>query len=85
MEYETKVKQIGGSSYLRLPPKLVKTYGLKDQSEVQVRESDRMFLVTVEKPKIDEAGLRLLKMMKKGCNLGGGNFSRQEIYETDRY
>lgn len=82
MEYETKVKQIGGSSYLRLPPKLVKQYKLKDQSEVHLRESDRMFVVETENPRMDKYTKEFLDMRFK---LGGKTVTREEIYETDRY
>jgi len=82
MEYESKVKKIGGSCYLRLPPKLVKNYKLNDKSEVHLRESDRMIVVETQKQKIDKAGRDFLNMR---FNLGGKGISREEIYETDRY
>jgi hypothetical protein len=39
----------------------------------------------MKKKKLDKAGCELLAIMKKGFNLGGKGFSREEIYETDRY
>lgn len=82
MEYDMDIRKIGGSFYLHLPPKLITHYKLKDRSEVRVRESDRMFVVQTEKPKIDKAGRDFLNLR---FNLGGKEFSRAEIYETDRY
>jgi len=84
MEYETTVKHIGGSCYLRLPPKLVKNYKLKDGSEMRLREADRMIVADTNTTKIDKAGRELLDMMKKGLNLDY-KITREEIYETDRY
>lgn len=82
VEYLSEVKRIGGSAYLRLPPKLVKNYGFKDKSEVRLREADRMVLIETSKPKLDKAARELLNMHFK---LGGRGITRAEIYETDRY
>jgi antitoxin component of MazEF toxin-antitoxin module len=82
MEYTTNVKRIGGSAYLRLPPKLVRERGFKDKSEVLLRESDDMIIMDTNKTRIDKAGKKFLNM---SFNLGGKGVSREEIYETDRY
>jgi antitoxin component of MazEF toxin-antitoxin module len=85
MQYTTEVKKIGGSCYLRLPPKVARDYKLKDEQEVELRESDKMIVITTEKPKIDQAGQEFLELMKEGAHLGGKTITREEIYETDRY
>lgn len=82
MEYITKVKRIGGSAYLRLPPKLVSKRGFKDCSEVLLRESDDLIIMDTNKTKIDKAGKKFLNMI---FDLGGKGVLREEIYETDRY
>ncbi len=82
MEYTTNVKRIGGSSYLRLPPKLVRRYKFKDESEVRLRESNSLIIMDTNENKIDKYARRFLS---RRVNLGGETFSREELYETDRY
>ena len=82
MQYATEIKKIGGSCYLRIPPKVAKHYKLKDKSEVQLRESNRLIIIETENPRIDKAARAFLNL---NLNLGGMEFSREEIYETDRY
>jgi len=82
MEYVSEIKKIGGSAYLRLPPKLVKNYGFKDKSEVLLREADSMVVMDTSSPKLDKAARELLNMH---FQLGGRGITRDEIYETDRY
>ena len=82
MEYATEIKKIGGSCYLRIPPKVARHYNLKDKTEVGLRESDRMIVITTENPRLDKAARDFLNLR---LDLGGMKFSRKEIYETDRY
>lgn len=37
------------------------------------------------KKKLDKPAREFLKLMEKGLDLGGEEFSREEIYETSRY
>ena len=84
MEYLTSVKRIGGSTYLRLPPKLVKAYKFRDKSEVTLREADRMIVLDKSNDSLDSAALEILDMMKTGLDVDY-KITREEIYETDRY
>jgi antitoxin component of MazEF toxin-antitoxin module len=82
MEYTTTIKLIGGSVYLRLPPKLVRQCKFRDKTEVTLREADRMIIMDANRPKLDKDARDLLNMHFK---LGVSDFPRKEIYETDRY
>jgi len=82
VEYTTTVKRIGGSAYLRLPPKLVRHYNFKDKSEVRLRESNSLIILDTNENKIDEHARNFLNLR---LHLGGKGISREEIYETDRY
>lgn len=84
MEYLAKVKRIGGSSYLRLPPKLVKSQGFKDGSELTLRQSDRLIIMESKKRKLDAGTLELMKAMEGGLDLDY-KITREGVYETDRY
>ncbi|MBN2518051.1 MAG: hypothetical protein JXB14_04355 [Candidatus Altiarchaeota archaeon] len=84
MEYLAKVKRIGGSSYLRLPPKLVRGQGLRDGFELTLRQSDGLIIMKSKKKKMDSGTLELIKSMEAGLDLDY-KITRDEIYETDRY
>lgn len=82
MEYTTNIKLIGGSAYLRLPPKLAKNYKFKDNTEVTLREADKMVIMDTSRSKLDKYARELLNTH---YHLGGKGITREEIYETDRY
>lgn len=84
MEYTTRIKRIGGSAYLLLPPKLARNYGFKDNSEILLQESDRRIVMDTRTKKIDKAGGEILAAMKKGLDLDY-RITREELYETDRH
>ena len=83
-EYETRVKRIGGSSYLLLPPKLVRSQGFKDESEVHMKARGRTIIMESKHIHLDKPAQELTAAMKKGLDLDY-KMTREEIYETDRY
>jgi antitoxin component of MazEF toxin-antitoxin module len=82
MEYAAKVKSIGGSNYLLLPPKLARAHKLKSGTGVILRESGDMVIMENKNKNLDKAARDFLSMR---FNLGGMTVTRKEIYETDRY
>jgi len=82
MEYATKVKSIGGSNYLLLPPKLVRERKLGNGASITLRESGDLIMVENRHNKLDKATRDFLNMRFK---LGGKTVTREEIYATDRY
>ncbi len=84
MEYSTKVKSIGGSSYLLLPPKLVRAHKLKSGAGITLRESGDIVVMENRNRNIDKAGRELLEIMRRGLDIDC-DFTREELYETDRY
>jgi|GEM_PF-2102877 len=83
-EYETRVKRIGGSSYLLLPPELVRSQGFKDESEVHMKARGRTIFLESKKVHLDKPAKEIVDAMKKGLDLDY-RITREEIYETDRY
>jgi hypothetical protein len=82
MEYSTKVKSIGGSSYLLLPPKLVREHKFKSGAGITLRESGDIVVMENRMKNLDKATRDFLNMSFK---LGGRTVTREEIYATDRY
>ena len=82
MEYATKVKSIGGSNYLLLPPKLARAHNLKSGAKITLRESGDIVVMESKGRNLDKAARDFLNLR---LNLGGMKVNREEIYETDRY
>ena len=82
MEYATKVKRIGGSNYLLLPPRLAREHKLGNGTNMILRESGDIVVMENRMKKLDKATRDFLNMRFK---LGGRTVTREEIYATDRY
>jgi antitoxin component of MazEF toxin-antitoxin module len=82
MEYATKIKKIGGSNYLLLPPKLAQSHKFKSGNKITLRESGDVVVMENKKEYVDKAARDFLNMRFR---LGGKTITRGEIYETDRY
>ncbi len=82
MEYVTKVKSIGGSNYLLLPPKLVRERKLSSGANLILRESGDIVVMENGRKNLDKAARDFLNL---NLDLGGLEVNREEIYETDRY
>ncbi len=82
MEYSTRVKSIGGSNYLLLPPKLVREHKLMGGAGITLRESGDIVVMENRIGNVDKAARDFLNLRFK---LGGKTVTREEIYETDRY
>ena len=82
--HKSKIKKIGNSWYVKLPPKLHKNMNLHDNEEIFIDKlGNRIEIVFKTGNEINQDALNDLEA---GISLGTPiKIVREELYETDRY
>ena len=82
--YKSKIKKIGNSWYVKIPPKLHKNMELRDNEEVIVDKFGNRIEIMFKKDY--EINKEVLKDLEEGVSLGPPiKVTRDELYESHRY
>ena len=81
---KSKIKKIGNSWYIKLPPKLHKKMELHDNDEIFIDKfGNRIEIIFHKEDKVDE---EVLKDLEEGVSLGTPTkVTRDDLYESNRY
>ncbi|MHA1144061.1 MAG: AbrB/MazE/SpoVT family DNA-binding domain-containing protein [Candidatus Helarchaeota archaeon] len=81
---KSKIKKIGNSWYVKLPPKLHKNMDLHDNDEIFLNKLGNRIEIIFNT--VDELNRDALKDLNEGISLGTPiEITRDELYETNRY
>jgi len=81
---KSKIKKIGNSWYIKIPPRLRKNFQFHDNEEIIVEQSGNKLEVQLITP--DNSNHDAIKDLEEGLSLGiPKRITREELYETDRY
>jgi antitoxin component of MazEF toxin-antitoxin module len=81
---KSKIKKIGNSWYIKIPPTLRKNFQVHDNEEILVEQSGNKLEVRLITD--DNSNNDAIKDLEEGIFLGiPKKIAREELYETDRY
>jgi len=81
---KSKIKKIGNSWYIKIPPHFRKNFQFHDNEEILVEQSGNKLEVQIIPP--DNSNNDAIKDLEEGLSLGiPKRITREELYETSRY
>jgi len=81
---KSKIKKIGNSWYIKIPPKFRKNFQVHDNQEISVEQSGNKLEVQLIPD--DNSNNDAITDLEKGVSLGiPKRITREELYETNRY
>ena len=81
---KSKIKKIGNSWYIKIPPNIHKNIKFQDNEEIYIDQFGNRLEIRLKI--VDEEFMEALLDLNEGISLGvPKKISREELYETNRY